>query len=229
MLGIYCTSHYIYTKIQAKFLSNQDERAPLVTSEAIRVPLGHFASYWYSCTTRVSTIVLWPVPPRSWVLRAAARNGQNLVLNNYRILGRLWSWGLVREKTISFEPYCQAVDYRDLGSYAYSWPTQIRSCTVNWYFTFRRLRSCLLYVPRSSTVQLYYTYPHTDIFRTMRAFYSWIHAYINLCEFVYSVSSVFVEGPLYKKNMLSETFFLQSPLYTFGRCTRFKRPPIVLG
>ena len=43
--GIYCTSHYIYTKIQAKFLSNQDERAPLVASEAIRVPLGHFASY----------------------------------------------------------------------------------------------------------------------------------------------------------------------------------------
>ena len=45
VLGIYCTSHYIYTKIQAKFLSNQDERAPLVASEAIRVPLGHFASY----------------------------------------------------------------------------------------------------------------------------------------------------------------------------------------
>ena len=45
LLGIYCTSHYIYTKIQAKFLSNRDERAPLVASEAIRVPLGHFASY----------------------------------------------------------------------------------------------------------------------------------------------------------------------------------------
>ena len=30
----------------------------------------------------------------------------------------------------------------------------------------------------------------------------------NLCEFV-SVSSVFVEGPLYKKNMLSENFFIQ--------------------
>ena len=30
----------------------------------------------------------------------------------------------------------------------------------------------------------------------------------NLCEFV-SVSCVFVEGPLYKKNMLSENFFIQ--------------------
>ena len=51
----------------------------------------------------------------------------------------------------------------------------------------------------------------------------------NLREFAYSVSSVFVEGPLYKKNMLSESFCVQSPLYTFGRCTRLKRPPIVLG
>ena len=26
-----------------------------------------------------TALVLWPVPPRSWVQRAAARNGQNLV------------------------------------------------------------------------------------------------------------------------------------------------------
>ena len=38
-------SHYVYTKIQAEFVTNRDERAPLVASEAIRVPLGHFASY----------------------------------------------------------------------------------------------------------------------------------------------------------------------------------------
>ena len=79
-MGIYCTSHYVYTKIQAEFLSNQDERAPLVASRAIRVRLGHFASYCYSCTARVSTRVLWPARPRSWVQRAAARNGQSLVL-----------------------------------------------------------------------------------------------------------------------------------------------------
>ena len=52
---------------------------------------------------------------------------------------------------------------------------------------------------------------------------------VVVCEFVYSVSCVFVEGPLYKKNMLSENFCVQSPLYTLGRSTSFKRPPIVLG
>jgi len=65
VLGIYCTSHYVYTKIKAEFLSNRDERAPLVASRAIRVRLAHFASYCYSCTARVSTRVLWPARPRS--------------------------------------------------------------------------------------------------------------------------------------------------------------------
>jgi len=51
----------------------------------------------------------------------------------------------------------------------------------------------------------------------------------NLRELVYAVSCVLVEGPFYSKNMLSENLCVQSPLYTFGRCTRFKRPPIVLG
>ena len=67
VLGIYCTSHYIYTKIQAKFLSNQDERAPLVASEAIRVPLGHFAlcdTSWTSVTKRRPHHTLGVLDPR---------------------------------------------------------------------------------------------------------------------------------------------------------------------
>ena len=70
---------HLHQNTKAKFLSNRDERAPLVACQAIRVQLGHFASCWYSCTARVSATVHTPIPPRSWVQRAAARNGKNLV------------------------------------------------------------------------------------------------------------------------------------------------------
>eukprot|EP01048_Picozoa_sp_COSAG05_P022243 COSAG05_NODE_4380_length_1539_cov_32.520139_2_plen_111_part_00 len=44
----------------------------------------------------------------------------------------------------------------------------------------------------------------------------------NLCEFVYSVSCVFVEGPLYKKNMLSDllcaiSFVYLRQMYSFQK------------
>ena len=85
VLGIYCTSHYIYTKIQAKFLSNRDERAPLVASRAIRVRLGHFASYCYSCTARVSTRVLWRSAPLAGAARGSAQRPKPCTVLFFRV------------------------------------------------------------------------------------------------------------------------------------------------